>query len=141
MSLFRRLRRLVEAELGDRLAPDDPLGDDPIGNDPLDDDAFDADPSARASDPHARASDPAAAAAREGSSAPGSALPPDVVRAYRALELPPGAPFADVKRAYRRQMKRYHEDRFANDAARRATASEVSKRLNAAYARLKEHLR
>jgi hypothetical protein len=53
---------------------------------------------------------------------------------YRTLGLPPDAPLADVKRAYRRQMKEHHPDLVAcaGEFERRA-AEEKSKEINHAY--------
>ncbi len=68
-----------------------------------------------------------------------SGVDPTLVAHYRALELPYGAPLEDVRAAYKRLMKLYHPDRF-QDAAKRETATEVVKRLNAAYGALVRHL-
>jgi DnaJ-class molecular chaperone len=67
-------------------------------------------------------------------------VPPEVAAAYRALEVPVGSSRAEVKTSYRRLMKKYHQDRFENDPDRRATAGEVSKRLNRAYERVTDYL-
>jgi DnaJ-domain-containing protein 1 len=67
-------------------------------------------------------------------------VPPDVAKAYRALEVPVGSDRTTVKHAYRRLMKRYHQDRFQRDDERRETAGEVSKRLNVAYDRILKYL-
>ena len=68
------------------------------------------------------------------------AVPPEVAAAYRALEVPVGSARAEVKKSYRRLMRTYHQDRFENDPDRRATATEVSKRLNLAYERVVAYL-
>lgn len=67
-------------------------------------------------------------------------MPPDVAKAYRALEVPVGSDRETVKKGYRRVMNRYHQDRFQNDDEKRAVAGEVSKRLNLAYDRVIEYL-
>ncbi|MBK8713629.1 MAG: J domain-containing protein [Deltaproteobacteria bacterium] len=54
-------------------------------------------------------------------------------RWYRTLELEPGADLKEVRRAYRRLMKQYHPDRFANDPEKLKVATEVTRKLNEAY--------
>ena len=54
-------------------------------------------------------------------------------RHYAALELPPGADFSAVKEAYRRLIRQYHPDKYADDDARRQTAERVARQLNEAY--------
>ena len=60
-------------------------------------------------------------------------------RAYAALELPYGADLRSVRGAYRRLAKRYHPDRFQGEAER-AVATELLKRLGAAYRLVLERL-
>jgi DnaJ-domain-containing protein 1 len=55
-------------------------------------------------------------------------------RFYRALELPAGASFDQIRQAYKSQMKKYHPDRFPNDPEKRKYAQQVSQQLNEAYA-------
>ena len=64
---------------------------------------------------------------------------PTLAAHYRALELPYGADLGSVRAAYKRLMKLYHPDRY-QDPEKRATATEVVKRLNAAYGELVRHL-
>ncbi len=52
---------------------------------------------------------------------------------YRTLELDHGASLQDVRRAYRRLVRLYHPDRFANDPEKLRAATEVSRRLTEAY--------
>lgn len=67
-------------------------------------------------------------------------VPPEVARAYRALEVPVGSSRRTVKKGYRRVMKKYHQDRFDEDPERRDVAGEVSKRLNQAYQTVMNYL-
>lgn len=120
MSLTRRLKRLVRAQWG--ALRGDAVADETAGS-----------PSGEAA-----ADDEAAAPNASAERRP--EVPPDVADAYRALEVPVGSDRAAVKAAYRRLMKRYHQDRFENDPERRETAGEVSKRLNLAYDRILEYL-
>ena len=51
---------------------------------------------------------------------------------YANLELPPGSSFEEVKRAYRRLLKKYHPDKhFGKDVSEHA--EKISQRLNEAY--------
>lgn len=66
------------------------------------------------------------------------APPPDPAvekeKAYYAnLELSSGAPFAEIKKSYRRLMKIYHPDLYHNDKEKFEMAQEVSRQINEAY--------
>ena len=74
-----------------------------------------------------------------GSAASAAGVDPTLAAHYRALELPYGADLRSVRAAYKRLMKLYHPDRY-QDPDKRATATEVVKRLNAAYGELVKHL-
>ncbi|MDB9786728.1 DnaJ domain-containing protein [Bacteriovoracaceae bacterium] len=52
---------------------------------------------------------------------------------YANLELPYGANYVDIKKAYKRLMKKYHPDRFHHDEDLGETANEITKKLNEAY--------
>ncbi len=52
---------------------------------------------------------------------------------YKALEVPEGADFATIKKAYRKMMKVYHPDLYVNDQEKFEMAKEVSQQLNEAY--------
>ena len=64
-----------------------------------------------------------------------------LARYYANLELPVGAPWDEVKRAYRRLMRRYHPDRHYGDPEKARIATELSQELRVAYEGLREHLR
>jgi DnaJ-domain-containing protein 1 len=82
-----------------------------------------------------------AARARAGvRGAPPSDAAADRRRWYRTLELEPGADLQQVRRAYRRLMKQYHPDRFANDPAKLEVANAVTRKLTEAYNGLTELL-
>jgi len=57
----------------------------------------------------------------------------DRKRWYSTLELEPGADLQQVRRAYRRLMKLYHPDRFANDPEKLEVATAVTRKLTEAY--------
>lgn len=127
MSLTRRLRRIVRAHwgalrreegTGERLSPGDFARETNEASDRTEE-------------------TPSAKSAKTSSE---ETVPPEVAAAYRALEVPVGSSRAEVKTSYRRLMKKYHQDRFENDPDRRATAGEVSKRLNRAYERVTDYL-
>ncbi|GEM_PF-4534797 len=65
----------------------------------------------------------------------------DVAAAYRVLGLKPGATPEQVKHAYRDLIKTWHPDRLTSDERLRSQAHTKAAELNAAYARVQEHLR
>lgn len=60
---------------------------------------------------------------------------------YANLEVPFDAPLEEVTKAHRRLMRKYHPDRHADSAERAQTATEISKRLNESYERIKRFAR
>lgn len=52
---------------------------------------------------------------------------------YEVLGVSQNATDEEIKAAYRRLVKKYHPDRFANDPEKQAAASEKLKQINAAY--------
>ena len=60
---------------------------------------------------------------------------------YANLEVPFGSDMDTVKSAYRRLMRKYHPDNFANDAEKEATATRLSQELSVAYQAIQEYLR
>lgn len=54
-------------------------------------------------------------------------------RALRILELGCDAGATEIRSAYRRLCRRYHPDRFANDADKSASANELLAEINRAY--------
>jgi DnaJ-domain-containing protein 1 len=117
-SLFRRFGRLVRASF---LSNDLPTPDAS--------DAFDTS-SQNYAEPQPKSGQP-------GSSGPRNAPPPPAgpeAGYYAALELPAGASFEDIKRAYKTLMKKYHPDRFHNEPQKKQFAEAVTQKLNEAYA-------
>jgi DnaJ-domain-containing protein 1 len=70
----------------------------------------------------------------------GGASEADRLRWYRALDLAPGADLAAVRRAYRRQIARFHPDRFAHDPDKQRDAAVVARALTDAYENLRREL-
>lgn len=58
---------------------------------------------------------------------------PSLDEAYRILDLPPGAPEEDVRRAWLELTKVWHPDRFGDDPTLRRRAEEKQKEINEAY--------
>jgi len=52
---------------------------------------------------------------------------------YDVLELTENANFEDIKKAYKRLMKKYHPDKFPNDEIKRAAAQNLAQQINEAY--------
>jgi DnaJ-domain-containing protein 1 len=62
-------------------------------------------------------------------------------KAYRTLDLPVGASFAEVKTQYRKLMRKYHPDMHsAASAGKQKAANELSMQVTQAYNLLDEHL-
>ena len=55
---------------------------------------------------------------------------------FATLGLSPGAPPAEVRRAYLALVKRWHPDRFAHDPAQLRLAEEKLRTINVAYENL-----
>jgi DnaJ-domain-containing protein 1 len=69
----------------------------------------------------------------------GTGLPysPELAQCYRTLDLPFGAPMAQVTRRWKAQLKQYHPDLYARDTAKQADATEVTRQLNDAYQKIR----
>ena len=60
-------------------------------------------------------------------------------RDFRNLEVPVGAPIESVRRNYKRLMAAFHPDRHSADPEKLRTATEVTKRLNESYTRIRDY--
>jgi DnaJ-domain-containing protein 1 len=83
---------------------------------------------------------PAGGAAGRGGTSSASALQ-DLRRDYAALEVPFAAPLPEVRQSYKRLLNKYHPDRFSEDTAKQALATEVTQHLNAAFSRIEKRLK
>lgn len=66
-------------------------------------------------------------------------MPESLRRDFRNLEVPVGAPMADVRRAYKRLMAAYHPDRHSSDPEKLRTATEITKKLNQSFQRIRTY--
>jgi len=55
---------------------------------------------------------------------------------YATLEVAFAAPLSEVRKSYKRLLHKYHPDRFSREAEKQALATEVTQRLNEAFARI-----
>ena len=60
---------------------------------------------------------------------------------YANLELPYGAGFDEIKKSYKKLLKKYHPDKFYGDEKKLALAQDVVKKLNLAYSYFEEKYR
>lgn len=86
----------------------------------------------------ARARSAAGAGSRQGGASPGAGARnagpnPRLVAAYGTLGLPYGAPFAQVKAAYKKLLMLHHPDRHHASPGDLKKATELSAKINAAY--------
>ncbi len=61
-------------------------------------------------------------------------------RWYKTLELEPGADFDAIRKSYRRLLRQYHPDKFAQDPEKYRAATEVARNITEAYNGLADHL-
>jgi len=92
-------------------------------------------PSARAG---AGAQGPRASGARRGGAVSDAAR---IQKAYAALEVPQGADFETVRKAYRQLMRKYHPDHHTSTPEKQRAANEVAQRLTESYKLLEKQLR
>ena len=72
---------------------------------------------------------------------PSSGDEPKNIRDYYAnLEVPFGSDLKTVRKAYRRLMRKYHPDNFADDPEQEAMATRLSQELSVAYEAIKSYL-
>ena len=64
-----------------------------------------------------------------------------VRKAYAALEVPPGADFETVRKAYRALMRKYHPDLHNDRPENQKAANELTQKLTDSYKLLEKKLR
>ncbi len=52
---------------------------------------------------------------------------------YDVLELPENSAFEEIKKSYKKLMKKYHPDKFPNDDKKRDAAQNLAQQINEAY--------
>jgi len=58
---------------------------------------------------------------------------------FRNLEVPFGAPLPEVRKSYKSLMTAFHPDRHSADPEKFRTATEVTKKLNQSFQRIRAH--
>jgi DnaJ-domain-containing protein 1 len=71
--------------------------------------------------------------------AAGAAMPQRVEKAFETLEIEPGSPLDTVRRQFRRELARYHPDRFADDPEKFAAATAVTRELIQSYRLIRDY--
>ena len=64
----------------------------------------------------------------------------EIAKHYKALDLPYGAPFTEVKSAYRKLMRKYHPDFHTSSPKKQKAANELSVRVTQAYNAIENYL-
>ncbi len=59
---------------------------------------------------------------------------------YANLEVPYDSDMETVRKAYRRLMRRYHPDNYADDSDKEAMATRLSQELSVAYREIEQYL-
>jgi DnaJ-domain-containing protein 1 len=83
---------------------------------------------------------PAAGERQEPPRQPAPPPPSELRRDYANLEVPFGAPLAQVRQAHRRLLGKYHPDRFDQDPRKQQLATAITQRLNESYQRIRLQL-
>ncbi len=65
----------------------------------------------------------------------------EYLTSYQHLEIAPGCTWLEVRRAYKRLVKKWHPDHFHNDARAQSLANEKIKEINCAFDVLSVHYR
>lgn len=72
--------------------------------------------------------------------APGrTGMPASLRKDFRNLEVAVGAPLPEVRTAYKRLMAAFHPDRHSADPDKLRTATEVTKKLNQSFQRIRTY--
>ena len=60
---------------------------------------------------------------------------------YANLEVEFQAPFIEVKKSYKKLLSKYHPDRFANNPKKLKIATEIAKKINQSFTKIREYER
>jgi DnaJ-domain-containing protein 1 len=58
---------------------------------------------------------------------------------YSNLEVPFGSAFEEVKKSYKNLLRKYHPDKFANDPNKSKIATEITKKINESYQKIRAY--
>ncbi len=58
---------------------------------------------------------------------------------YSNLGVPPEASMEDIKKSYKKLLKKYHPDNYPEGSEKQKLATEITKKLNISYQRIKEY--
>jgi len=58
---------------------------------------------------------------------------------YANLEVKFQTPFSEVKKSYKRLLRRYHPDKFANNPKKLKIATEITKKINQSFHKIREY--
>ncbi|MFW5775811.1 MAG: J domain-containing protein [Spirochaetota bacterium] len=70
---------------------------------------------------------------------PGPSMPESLKRDFRNLEVVIGAPLTEVRSSYKRLMAAFHPDRHSADPEKLRAATEITKKLNQSYQRIRTY--
>lgn len=137
MGILDRAKRILKSQLHDKVDRlRFPGGDDPLSEDgaAMDDEAwYQAAKARQAQETRQRSGHHRAH--------PAAGPPDEIARAYANLDCPPGSDLKTVREAWKRLMKKYHPDRFANEPKKRESATKLTALLNESYQKLETHLK
>jgi DnaJ-domain-containing protein 1 len=66
--------------------------------------------------------------------------PPDLKQDYANLEVPFGSDIETVRKAYKSLILRYHPDKHAGDPERLRIATEITKKINESFERIRSRM-
>lgn len=66
-------------------------------------------------------------------------VPESLRRDFNNLEVPVGAPLDKVRTSYKRLMAAFHPDRHSSDPEKMRTATELTKKLNQSFQRIRTY--
>ncbi|MBI3892504.1 MAG: J domain-containing protein [Candidatus Wallbacteria bacterium] len=137
MGIIDRAKRILKSQINAKLddlhyrgGPDDPLSEDGAT---MDDEAWFYAAKARQAG-HDRQQSENHQRRDAGTTA-------DLGRAYANLDCPSGSDLKTVRAAWKRLMKKYHPDKFANEPKKRESATKLTALLNESYQKLEAHLK
>ena len=128
MELLHRLYKIASSRL-----PHSEKGDDPVDSGPG---STDRGPQTRKKQQQPGYSGTRARSAH--ATQPGQ--DPQLAAYYANLEIPYGSDLEQVRRAWKRLVRRYHPDLHSADPEKRRVANELTQGLNQAYEELKKRL-